>query len=115
MASFSLILGLFKQTFQFLQQINVKKFHPLSGTGIRTLDHVLLINTEKQGLKRSLLNKVIFLFTLGSLRQGQWPRISGTLYDRIPAAGTPLRVAIVRGQRRQSGIHSFIQSESKGK
>ena len=39
-ASFSFIFGLFKQTIQFLQQINVKKchVHPVSGTGIRTHD-----------------------------------------------------------------------------
>ena len=37
-ASFSFIFGLFKQTIQFLQQINVKKchVHPVSGAGIRT-------------------------------------------------------------------------------
>ena len=38
-ASFSFIFGLFKQTIQFLQQINVKKcpnVHPVFGAGIRT-------------------------------------------------------------------------------
>ena len=35
-ASFSLILGLFKQTLQFLQQIYVKNVHPVYGAGIRT-------------------------------------------------------------------------------
>ena len=36
-ASFSFILGLFEQTLlQFLQQINVKNVHPVSGAGIRT-------------------------------------------------------------------------------
>ena len=40
LASFSFIFGLFKQTIQFLQQINVKKYHvhPVSGAGIRTHD-----------------------------------------------------------------------------
>ena len=39
-ASFSFILGLFKQTIHFLQQINVKKcqFHPVCSTRIRTYD-----------------------------------------------------------------------------
>ena len=39
-ASFSFIFGLFKQTIQFSQQINVKKLHvhPVSGAGIRTHD-----------------------------------------------------------------------------
>ena len=39
-ASFSFIFGLFKQTIQFLQQINVKKchVHPVYGAGIRTHD-----------------------------------------------------------------------------
>ena len=37
-ASFSFIFGLFKQTIEFLQQINVKKFHvhPIYGPAIRT-------------------------------------------------------------------------------
>ena len=43
-ASFSFIFGLFKQTLlQFLQQINVKNVHPVSGAGIRT--HNLLITS----------------------------------------------------------------------
>ena len=33
---FSFIFGLFKQTKQFLQQNNVKKFHPVSDTRIQT-------------------------------------------------------------------------------
>ena len=39
-ASFLFIFGLFKQTIQFLQQINVKKchVHPVSGAGIQTHD-----------------------------------------------------------------------------
>ena len=37
-ASFSFIFGLFKQTIQFLQQINVKNVHPVYGAGIRTHD-----------------------------------------------------------------------------
>ena len=39
-ASFSFILGLFKQTIHFLQQINVKKcqVHPVCSTRIRTYD-----------------------------------------------------------------------------
>ena len=39
-ASFSFIFSLFKQTIQFLQQINVKKchVHPVSGAGIQTHD-----------------------------------------------------------------------------
>ena len=39
-ASFSFIFGLFKQTIQFLQQINVKKchVHPVSSAGIQTHD-----------------------------------------------------------------------------
>ena len=36
MASFLFIFSLFKQTLQFLQQINVKNVHPVSGAGIRT-------------------------------------------------------------------------------
>ena len=37
-ASFSFIFGIFKQTIQFLQQINVKKcyLHPVFSTGIQT-------------------------------------------------------------------------------
>ena len=31
-ASFSFIFGLFEQTIQFLQQINVKNVHPVHGT-----------------------------------------------------------------------------------
>ena len=38
---FFMYFHLFKQTLQFLQQINVKNVHPVSGTGIRT--HNLLI------------------------------------------------------------------------
>ena len=40
MALFLFILGLFKQTIQFLQQINVKKchHHPVYGAGIQTRD-----------------------------------------------------------------------------
>ena len=34
-ASFSFIFDLFKQTIQFLQQINVKNVHPVYGAGIR--------------------------------------------------------------------------------
>ena len=37
-ASFSFILGLFKQTLQFLQQMYVKNVHPVYGAGIRTHD-----------------------------------------------------------------------------
>ena len=37
-ASFSFIFGLFKQTLQFLQQINVKNVHPVYGAGIWTHD-----------------------------------------------------------------------------
>ena len=39
-SSFSLISGLFKQTIQFLQQTNVKKWrvHPVYGAGIWTHD-----------------------------------------------------------------------------
>ena len=37
-ASFSLIFGLFKQTIQFIQQINVKNVHLVFGAGIRTHD-----------------------------------------------------------------------------
>ena len=37
-ASFSCIFGLFKQTTQFLQQMNVKNVHPVYGAGIRTND-----------------------------------------------------------------------------
>ena len=37
-ASFSFIIGLFKQTMQFLQLINVKNVHLVYGTGIRTHD-----------------------------------------------------------------------------
>ena len=39
-ASFTFIFGLFKQTIQFLQQINVKKcqLHPVYGTRIQTHD-----------------------------------------------------------------------------
>ena len=33
---FSFIFGLFKQTVQFLQQINVKNDHPIYGAGIWT-------------------------------------------------------------------------------
>ena len=36
---FSFIFGLFKQTLIFLQQIDVKKVHPVYGAGIRTHDH----------------------------------------------------------------------------
>ena len=36
LASFRLFLAFMKQTNQFIQQINVKYVHPLSGTGIRT-------------------------------------------------------------------------------
>ena len=32
------MFGLFKQTIQFLQQINVKNIHPIYGAGIRTHD-----------------------------------------------------------------------------
>ena len=32
----NLFFGLFKQTLQFLQQINVKNIHPVYGAGIRT-------------------------------------------------------------------------------
>ena len=35
-ASFLFISSLFKQTIQFLQQINVKKVHPIYGAGIQT-------------------------------------------------------------------------------
>ena len=35
---FSLSSVFFKQTLQFLQQINVKNVHPVYDTGIRTLD-----------------------------------------------------------------------------
>ena len=35
-ASFLFIFVFFKQTLQFLQQINVKDVHPVSGTGILT-------------------------------------------------------------------------------
>ena len=46
-ASFSFIFGLFKQTIQFLQQINVKKrhVHPVYGAGIQThdLQNVILL------------------------------------------------------------------------
>ena len=35
---FSFILGLFKQTIQFLQLINVKNVHSVFGVGIRTID-----------------------------------------------------------------------------
>ena len=35
-ASFSFIFGLFKETLQFLQQINVKIVHPVYGARIRT-------------------------------------------------------------------------------
>ena len=35
-ASFSFIFGIFKQTIQFLLQINVKNVHPVYGTWIRT-------------------------------------------------------------------------------
>ena len=40
MSSFLFIFGLFKQTVQFLQQINVKKSHVIAvyGAGIRTHD-----------------------------------------------------------------------------
>ena len=37
-ASFSFIFGHFKQTLQFLQQINVKNVHLVYGTGYRTHD-----------------------------------------------------------------------------
>ena len=37
-ASFLCIFGLFKQTTQFLQQMNVKNVHPVYGAGIRTND-----------------------------------------------------------------------------
>ena len=37
-ASFSFIFGLFKQTLQFLQWINVKNIHLVYGTGNRTHD-----------------------------------------------------------------------------
>ena len=40
-ASFSFIFSLFKQTIQFLQQINLKKcsnVHPVYGAGIQTFD-----------------------------------------------------------------------------
>ena len=43
LASFSFIFGLFKQTIQFLQQINVNNVHP-AGAGIRT--HNLLNMTR---------------------------------------------------------------------
>ena len=36
LASFSFIFYLFKQTIQFLQQINLKNVHPVYGAGIRT-------------------------------------------------------------------------------
>ena len=45
--TFSFIFGLFKQSIQFLQQINVKKWpsvHPVYGAGIRTHDLILLVN-----------------------------------------------------------------------
>ena len=35
-ASFYFIFGLFKQTIQFSQQINVKNIHPEYGAGIQT-------------------------------------------------------------------------------
>ena len=35
-ASFSYIFSVFKQTLQFLQQINVKNVHPLYSAGIQT-------------------------------------------------------------------------------
>ena len=36
--TFSFIFGLFKQSIQFLQQINLKIFHPVYSAGIRTHD-----------------------------------------------------------------------------
>ena len=38
LATFSFIFGLFKQKFQFLQQINLKNVQPVNGAGIRTHD-----------------------------------------------------------------------------
>ena len=43
-ASFSFIFDLFKQTIQFLQQINVKNVHPVYGAGIQTHN---LLNTSR--------------------------------------------------------------------
>ena len=37
-ASFSFTFGLFKQTIQFLKQINAKNVHPVNGAGIQTHD-----------------------------------------------------------------------------
>ena len=42
-SSFSFISVIFKQTLQFLQQINVNNIHPVSSAGIRT--HNLLITS----------------------------------------------------------------------
>ena len=38
---FFVYLGLFKQTTQILQQINVKNVHPVSGAGIRTPELIM--------------------------------------------------------------------------
>ena len=53
-ASFSFIFGLFKQTIQFLQQINVKKchVHPVYGAGIQT--HNLLNIITRPGIAPAL-------------------------------------------------------------
>ena len=40
---FLLIFGLFKETLQFLQQINVKNDHLVFGAGIRTLNLLLVL------------------------------------------------------------------------
>ena len=40
--TFAFIFGFFKQTMRNLQQINVKNVHPVSGTGIRTHNPLIM-------------------------------------------------------------------------
>ena len=81
-------LGLFKQTIQFVQQINVKNVHPVDGAGIRTARILFYIQncsiawalgTRSADLK---LGRSIGAF-LGSLQVKKKPlgRISDLKFD----------------------------------
>ena len=77
-ASFSFIFGLFKQTIQFLQQINVKKchVHPVYNTWIRTHDlsnmSCLPLTTRSGRNCITILKINFFLYKILHRKRSSW-------------------------------------------